>query len=448
MTHRKVFSRRLAIVILSGPWTIDALIDRLKKALQPDPRARWIAPFARRILARFDANALPPPQRLLVDFLNHDPILWEKICELELNDGLEIDTLAVPRPQMIPGRGLPAGWNLPELVTPGDLADWLSVSPSRLDWLADCFGRERFRPNEKLRHYRYRWLPKRGPGYRLIEEPKPLLKNIQRRILKEIVGRIPAHEAAHAFRSGRSVLTYVEPHAGQQVVLHLDLRHFFPSIHRARVRSLFRWTGYPEAVAELLTGLCTNSVPSEIVEELNDSLDLDPYRRLAEQYGNPHLPQGAPTSPTLANLAAYRLDCRLSGLARKAGANYTRYADDLVFSGGRDFRRSLGRFRISVCAIVLNEGFEIRHRKTRVMSQAARQEACGLVLNQRPNLRRDDYDRLRAILFNCIRHGPKRQNRSGRAHFQAHLQGLIAYQAAINPSRGAKLMRLFERIEW
>ncbi len=456
MAHRKVFTRRLAAVLLAGPWTIDALIGNLKKALQPSPPARWIAPLARRILARFDAVLLPPTQRQLVDLLNHDPLLWEKICEYEfeavqneLDNWLEIDGLAISRPQMIPGRGIPSGWNLPELVTPGEVADWLSVSPSRLDWLADCFGRERFRPNQKLRHYRYRWQAKpNGRGRRLIEEPKPLLKSIQRRILKEILNRIPTHEAAHAFRPGRSVLTYVKPHVGQQVVLHLDLRHFFPSIRAARVRSLFRWAGYPEAVANLLTGLCTNSVPAEILDEGKDPLDLDQHQQLVEQYGNPHLPQGAPTSPALANLAAYRLDCRLSGLARKAGANYSRYADDLVFSGGYDVRRSLGRFRILVCAIVLHEGFEIRRRKTRVMTKGTRQEVAGLVLNQRPNLRRDDYDRLRAVLFNCIRYGPESQNFAGRENFQAHLAGRIAYHAAVNPSRGAKLRQLFEQIAW
>ena len=456
MAHRKVFTRRLAAVALSGPWTIDALIARLKKALKPSPPARWIAPFVRTILARFDGDPLPPTQRQLVDLLNHDPLLWEKICDYEaeaiqnnLDNRLEIDGLAISGPQMIPGRGVPSGWNLPELVTPGELAEWLAVSPSRLDWLADCFGRERFRPNQKLRHYRYRWLAKpNGRGRRLIEEPKPLLKSIQRRILKEIFNQIPAHEASHAFRPGRSVLTYVEPHVGQQVVLHLDLRHFFPSIQRARVRALFRWVGYPEAVANLLTGLCTNSVPAEILDEGKDPLVLDPHQRLAEQFGNPHLPQGTPTSPALANLAAYRLDCRLGGLARKAGANYSRYADDLVFSGGYDFRRCLGRFRISVCAIILNEGFEIRRRKTRVMTKGTRQEVAGLVLNQRPNLRRDDYDRLRAILFNCIRSGPESQNHAGRENFPAHLAGRIAYHAAINPGRGAKLMRLFEQIAW
>ena len=165
-------------------------------------------------------------------------------------------------------------------------------------------------------------------------------------------------------------------------------------------------------------------------------------------YRQPHLPQGAPTSPALANLAAHRLDARLAGLARAAEASYTRYADDLVFSGGESFARSIGRFPIHVAAIALEEGFAVQHRKTRVMRQGVRQRAAGVVINQKINITRDDYDRLKAILYNCVRHGPGEQNRAGVADFRAHLAGRVAHVCRLNPERGEKLMRLFERIEW
>ncbi len=160
------------------------------------------------------------------------------------------------------------------------------------------------------------------------------------------------------------------------------------------------------------------------------------------------MPQGAPTSPALANLAAYRLDARLAGLATAAQASYTRYADDLVFSGGESFARSIGRFPIHVAAIALEEGFAVQHRKTRVMRQGVRQRAAGVVINQKTNMARDDYDRLKATLHNCVQFGPHEQNKAGVADFRAHLAGRVAHANRLNPRRGERLTRLFERIAW
>ena len=122
---------------------------------------------------------------------------------------------------------------------------------------------------------------------------------------------------------------------------------------------------------------------------------LDPLLRMAAArhlYAWPHLPQGAPTSPALANICAYRIDCRLTGLAEASGAVYTRYADDLAFSGGEDFERSAERFAIRAAAILLEEGFQVHHRKTRIMRQGVRQYLAGVVINEHVNVIRRDYD--------------------------------------------------------
>jgi hypothetical protein len=147
-------------------------------------------------------------------------------------------------------------------------------------------------------------------------------------------------------------------------------------------------------------------------------------------------------------LCAYRLDCRLAGLARAAEATYTRYADDLAFSGGEQLERSARRFQIAVCRIALEEGFEVNTHKTRFMRQGVRQQLSGVVLNAHVNVRRDEYDRLKATLCNCVRHGPDTQNRLGRAEFRSHLAGRVVYVQMLNPSRGRRLRRLFELIEW
>jgi RNA-directed DNA polymerase len=338
--------------------------------------------------------------------------------------------------------GPPGEWPVPSLPTPGRLADWLGLTAGELDWFADC---KRWNEDEevRLRHYTLRWLPKPSGRYRLLEVPKSRIKAIQRRLLDGLLVHVPPHDAAHAFRAGRSLLGFAAPHAAQRLVLRLDLRDFFPSIRASRVHALFRRLGYPVAVARLLTGLCTHAVAPG---QWPNPAASDPAAR--QRFAMPHLPQGAPTSPALANLCAWRLDTRLAGLATCAGAAYTRYADDLAFSGGRDFERSARRFQVQVMRIALEEGLEVNARKTRFMRPGVRQQLCGVVLNAHPNVRRDEYDRLKAILHHCIAHGPHTQNRAGVPDFRAHLLGRIAWVERLNPQRGAKLRASFARICW
>jgi retron-type reverse transcriptase len=266
---------------------------------------------------------------------------------------------------------------------------------------------------------------------RLIEAPKDRLKQLQRKILVGILEQIPPHPAVHGFLKGHSIRTFVAPHVGKGVVLKMDLEDFFPSISGARVQALFRTMGYPESVADLLGGICTTVAPYDVWK----ARDL---------YSQAHLPQGAPASPALANLCAYRADCRLSGFAKSAGVVYTRYADDLAFSGDE----LTARFSIHAAAILYEEGFSVNHRKTRVMRQGVRQYLAGLVANNRLNIRRTDFDRLKATLTNCVRQGPETQNREAHPHFRLHLQGKIAFVESMNAAKAVRLRELFERIRW
>jgi hypothetical protein len=346
-----------------------------------------------------------------------------------------------------------AGWGIPAIVTEGALAAWLGLSPSELEWFADLKHLCTRSRVEKLHHYNYRLLAKPGGSVRLIEAPKQRLKQMQRAILTGILERIPVHDAAHGFVKGRSIKTFAAPHTRKQVVLRMDLRDFFPSIRSARVQALFRTAGYPECVADLLGGLCTTATPRNVFSAKrvsNPEFKVDPLALFHawQLYSYPHLPQGAPTSPALANLCAYRADCRLSGLARAAGTTYTRYADDLAFSGGEDFDRCVGRFAIHAAAILLEEGFEVNHRKTRVMRCGVRQHLAGVVANDHVNVVRADFDRLKATLTNCVRLGHASQNREAHANFRAHLAGRISFVEMLNPQKGAKLKKIFEQIEW
>ncbi len=428
---------------MSGPWREEDLA-RIATGLFRR-RALNCRALAKRLVQAFEGPGRPSSAAVAA-FLYED----ERLRRAVKRGPIRRREATFTTPVMWPMPGAPEQWALPAIVTPKALADFLGLEMGRLEWLADIQGRNSRASEGPLRHYRYLWRRKRSGEVRVIEVPKATLMCVQRQILNDILNAIPPHEAAHGFRQGRSIRTFAMPHVGQTVVLRMDLRDFFPSVSAARTTALFRVAGYPEPVARLLAGLCTNRVPADAWDDRScpargSSMEL---WRLRKVYASPHLPQGAPTSPALANFAAFRLDARLQALAQSALANYTRYADDLAFSGGPDFARRARRFIDHVGAIAIEEGFAINPRKTRLAHQGRRQVLAGVVVNQRPNTTREDYDRLKATLRNCRDHGPESQNRGGHPDFRAHLAGRIAHVASIHPQRGAKLRAMFEEVHW
>ncbi len=364
-------------------------------------------------------------------------------------DALKLHTLDVSlishAQRMLP---LPGADGLPGLATVRELADWLLLDPEHLEWFADLRDRNRGAGTPQLQHYTVRKLGKPNGAVRVVESPKRRLKAIQRQILSELLEHVPLHPAVHGFRKGRSIVSFVEPHAGKDAVLRMDLEEFFVSISGPRVQALFRTLGYPEPVADLLGGLCTTTTPKRWWNEVAREVDSEELHRLRTLYARPHLPQGAPTSPAIANLCAFRLDRRLAALAAAANASYTRYADDLAFSGDRAFGRSAERFAARVGAIVSEEGFAVNYRKTRLMRASVRQHLAGLTINERPNLSRRDLDALEATLMNCVRRGAASQNRDGVPDFRAHLEGRVAFAAMVNGARAEWLKELLGQIAW
>jgi hypothetical protein len=437
----------LADALLAGPPTLESAVDRCALAL--DARPGWLRPLATYLLTGFGERW-------------HWNVRRELIAAIAASEPFGRAWETEPWPRLVrPFLDAPAAapappWltePLPDLATAAALAGFLGLDTLRLEGLLQSL---RYRDPDpgfrRLDHYHYRWLEKRTGGHRLLEVPKPRLRDIQRRLLRGLLDRVPPYPAAHGFRPGHSALTHAREHAGQVVVVRLDLADFFLHVGAARVLAIFRRLGYPDSAADRLALLCTHRTPGAV---------LDPGRLPGERpsgfrggridagrYRSPHLPQGAPTSPALANLAAFGLDLRLAATAKSAGARYTRYADDLAFSGGEDFRRSVGRFIPWVGSIVADEGFAVNFRKTRVMSKGLRQRVTGLVVNARPNVPREDFDRIKAILTNCIRHGPLSQTSLPPARFRSTLAGHIAYIGASNPGRGERLRLLFEGIRW
>jgi RNA-directed DNA polymerase len=432
----------LARSFLAGEPAVEQMVDRGARALGRN--WRWLGPLARRYV---DANAgkTRPRHRDVVQFILQDPGF--RRASSKYFDELSVERWLTGPQQMQPVAAALA-WDVPVIESIGALADWLQLEPGELDWFADLKGLGYKKSRPKLRHYHYKILRKRSGNIRLIEAPKRRLKQMQRQILTRILDRIPPHPSVHGFLKGRSIKTFATPHVGRRVVLRMDLRDFFPSFAAARIQAFFRTVGYPESVADLLGGICTNAAPRDVWNQ--PGIDIDPLQlpEARSLYSRPHLPQGAPTSPALANLCAYRTDCRLTGLAKFADAEYTRYADDLAFSGGEEFSRRVERFSTHVAAILFDEGFAVHHRKTRIMRQGVRQHLAGLVANRRVNIMRPDFDRLKATLTNCARLGPESQNRDSHPNFRSHLEGRVGFVEMINPAKGKRLRLILEQILW
>lgn len=210
---------------------------------------------------------------------------------------------------------------------------------------------------------RYHRYPIEGRSkVRWIEAPDPELKAVQRRILDRLAYRLPTTEWAHGFVPGRSIVTHASNHVGRPWVVVSDIRDFFPSMSADRVA---------EALA-----------PLELGEDLPRLVALVTRRG--------RLPQGAPTSPHLANVIFSHADRDLAQL----GWTYSRYADDLAFSGSGDPRRLVGEIR----SIVERHGFRLAVRKTRIMGRHRRQQVTGLVVNDRVSVPREVRRAFRAIL--------------------------------------------------
>jgi hypothetical protein len=432
----------LARALMNGDPSPDQAVLRAYSTL--GRKWYWVPGLVGRYAGTF-ANRPRPRQRQVVQFILNDKGFRDALNKYPAY--IKVKQWVAAEQAMHP---VPAArqWDLPPIATSGELASWLGVTTDELAWFADLKGLlTHGKLRHELHHYHYRILAKPFGSVRLIEAPKPRLKAIQRRILGSILEHIPPHPAVHGFRKGHSIKTFAAPHSNKRVVLKMDLHDFFPSIGGPRIQALFRTAGYPEPVADLLGGLCTNVAPKSIWAPMPD-VDASAISDARMLYARPHLPQGAPTSPGLANICAYRADCRLAGLAEAAGATYTRYADDLAFSGEESFEHSVERFSLHAAAILEEEGFHVHHRKTRIMRQAVRQRLAGIVANQHPNIIRADFDRLKATLTNCIRHGPQSQNREAHPSFRAHLEGRIGFVQMINPAKGERLQALFKQIQW
>lgn len=284
-----------------------------------------------------------------------------------------------------------------KLQTSQDVARYLRVSHGAMIYtLYKAPDTARYRDFE---------IPKRTGGTRLISSPNGMVRDLQYKLLPILQAQYAPHPSAHGFLNERNVVSNAQSHAGQNLVLNIDLADFFPSVNFGRVRGLFMAPPFNvgPAAATVLAQICTHKNG---------------------------LPQGAPTSPVLSNFAAATLDRMLTRLARANRMRYSRYADDITFSTNQPsfparilMHEHDGQTGFNVVPgdalerAVTQSGFTINLKKVRVQSRHIRQSVTGLSVNTFANVARTRIRRIRAMCHAWKKFGLEN---AAAHHFEKH----------------------------
>jgi RNA-directed DNA polymerase len=260
-------------------------------------------------------------------------------------------------------------------------------------------------------------LPKKNGDFREINAPSKKLKHIQRWILDNILYKLDSGDYAHGFIPDKTIYTNAKVHVDQDLVLGIDIKDFFPSINFRSVYYVFYSAGYTIKIAWKFADLCTYHWK---------------------------LPQGAPTSPMLANLVALQLDEEIAKYCMRRNFEYSRYADDITVSGSYN----LPMHKEKIIKIVENNGFTINDTKTRMFSKGSRQMVTGLVVNDKVSIGRNKKKTQRAIVHNILINGPVVENRLNDPFFKERVFGNLGCANAVEPEFAKPLIESLKKIDW
>ena len=310
--------------------------------------------------------------------------------------------------------------NLPAFQNIEALAQAMDTSVNALRFLAYT------RDVSETSHYQRFSIPKKTGGTRAISAPMPRLKKAQNWLLENLLYKVPIHEAAHGFVPKKSIVTNAQLHVGQETVINLDLKNFFPTFDYRRVKGLFKSLGYSPQMATLFALLCT--------EPDMDEVELDGKTYFVTK-GERFLPQGAPTSPAITNIMCRQLDRRMAGLAQKMGVVYSRYADDMTFSGSGLSNKTIQQLLWAVQQIVKDEDLTIHPDKTRVMRNGARKEVTGIVVNEKLGIERKKVDKFKAVLHQIEKNGTKGKTWGDSPNLLAGIHGYRHFLNMVDANR-------------
>ncbi len=311
--------------------------------------------------------------------------------------------------------------NLPVYNTIKDVADAMGISVNELRFLA--FSRK----NSKISHYKRFKVAKKTGGFRLISAPMPRLKKAQHFILENILNKVSVHEKAHGCVQKKSIVSNATLHVNKGVVINQDLQNFFPSVTYKRIKGIYKALGYSEQLSVVFALLCSEP------KVLDVSLLGENYYA---QRGERFLPQGSPCSPAITNVLCRNLDFRLDGLAKKYGFTYSRYVDDITFSGNAEqFPKITAILKYSK-RIIKEENFTLHPDKLRVMKRNQRQEVTGIVVNEKVNINKKSLKRFRALLYQIENEGLEGKTWNGGANVLAEIDGFANYIYQVDQLKG------------
>lgn len=262
--------------------------------------------------------------------------------------------------------------------------------------------------NNVKRHYKTVCIPKRDGGARKLSVPDDILKKVQRSIAENILAYDRVSEYATAYKYGAAVHKNARVHIGAKKLLKLDILHFFDSIYYSEVKEkVFPKERFSEPVRVLLTVLC---------------------------YYKDALPQGAPTSPAITNIIMRDFDEKVGEWCESRGNSYTRYCDDMTFSGDFD-ENEVKEF---VKSELLSRGFVLNNKKTVVASQNERMLVTGIVVNQKLNVPTEYKRAIRQEIYYCKKFGVcehiKRLGIENKEKYLCGLLGRIAFVLQATPN--------------
>jgi len=298
--------------------------------------------------------------------------------------------------------------------------------------------------------YHFYQINKKRGGKRQIAVPHKKLKHIQQWIKINILDKIKYSEYANAYIKERSILTNALNHINSEIILNIDLTKFFETINENRIYAIFKRLGYHTNLAVDFAKICTCLIPPTYFKTFN-TLERSLFKNIFEKK-IAVLPQGAPTSPALSNLVCENLDKRLNGLAMVQNVNFSRYADDLTFSGKKN---DIPRLSI-IKKIIQQENFYINWKKVKRYKSGQRQMVTGLLVNDnKVRIPKKFKKEIYRHLHFCSKYGAKQhfdylKNYHGidKGFQKEWLFGKICYVKAIEPEEASKMIGIFNKIEW
>lgn len=263
------------------------------------------------------------------------------------------------------------------------------------------------------KYYKTYTIPKKSGKPRIICQPSKKLKGLQSWLLINILDKLKVSSSCKGFEKGTSTASNAEPHKNANTILTIDLKDFFPTIKRNQVYNIFKAIGYNSSISTILTNICTFEGA---------------------------LPQGSPCSPKLANLSAWTLDVRIQGYVGKRGINYTRYADDLSFSGLNPSK--IVKLIPMIKTIVEDESFIINPSKTRIAGSARAKVVTGLVIsNDSFGIGKQKYKYIRAKIHHltlCV------QQKNIKLLYEVN--GWLSYLNSVDKKRLAKAKKYIKEL--